>query len=89
MSLLLRSGVRRILAVTADKAEEAFEKAEALSKEVAALGAQEDPDEAAVKVLVDRVDRDDSLPATSRSEIKGRVSFHYPYRLLSSRGSRF
>ena len=65
--------MRRILAVTADKAEEAFEKASALSREVAALESQSDPDEAAVKALVDRFDRDDSLPATARSEMKAQV----------------
>lgn len=70
---VLCTGVRRVLAVTADKAEEAFVKAAALSREVAALEAQSEPDEAAVKVLVDRFDRDDSLPATSRSDMKAQV----------------
>jgi hypothetical protein len=70
------TGVRRILAVTAEKAEEAFEKAEALSQEVAALAAQDEPDEATVKALVDRIDRDDTLPTTSRSEMKSQVRLH-------------
>jgi hypothetical protein len=72
------AGVRRILAVTADKAEAAFKK-------VGALAAQEAPDEGAVKALVDRIDRDDSLPTTSRSEMKAQVRRHcssvaYPHR---------
>jgi alanyl-tRNA synthetase len=84
-SCCAHAGVRRILAVTADKAEEAFKKAEALSQEVGALAAQEAPDEGAVKALVDRIDRDDSLPTTSRSEMKAQVRRHcssvaYPHR---------
>lgn len=60
--------------MTADKAEEAFLNAAAISKEVGALQEQSDPDETAVKALMDRIDRDpESLPAPSRADIKTQV----------------
>ena len=60
--------------MTADKAEEAFLNAASISKEVGTLQEQSDPDETAVKALMDRIDRDpESLPAPSRADIKTQV----------------
>jgi alanyl-tRNA synthetase len=69
----IAQGIRRIIAVTAEKAEEAHAAADALSEEVAELEAMPAPPEAAVSALKDRVDRDDTLPVGPRADIRARV----------------
>lgn len=77
------AGVRRVVAVTGDKARQAFVAADTMAAQVAALEALEDPPEGDVNALKDALDRDDSLPAPSRAQLRTRVRPLQPFpRLL-------
>lgn len=65
------AGIRRITAVTAERAEEAREEARSLASELAAATAVEEPDEAALTTLKERLDL--RLPAVERAQLRGEV----------------
>eukprot|EP00892_Ulva_mutabilis_P002071 jgi/Ulvmu1/11865/UM081_0023.1 len=69
----IAQGVRRIVAVTGDKAKQAFARAEEVAGRVSALEAQAEPEEAEVSGVKDGIDRDDGMPAPARAALKLRV----------------